>query len=40
MSQIGVDVSSGLTHAVITSAANEHDIEHVAALLHSKETSV
>jgi transposase, IS5 family len=37
---IGVDASSGLTHTVTTSAANEHDLEHVADLLHGKEQSV
>jgi transposase, IS5 family len=37
---IGVDAESGLTHTVATSAANEHDVEHVADLLHGKEQSV
>jgi transposase, IS5 family len=37
---IGVDASSGLTHTVATSAANESDLEHVADLLHGKEQSV
>lgn len=37
---IGVDADSGLTHTVTTSAANEHDIEHVTDLLHGKEQSV
>lgn len=37
---IGVDADSGLTHTVATSAANEHDLEHVADLLHGQETEV
>jgi transposase, IS5 family len=37
---IGADASSGLVHTVTTSAANDHDIEHVADLLHGKEHSV
>jgi transposase, IS5 family len=37
---IGADAESGLVHTVTTSAANEHDIEHVADLLHGKEEQV
>ncbi len=37
---IGVDAESGHTHTVATSSANEHDVEHVADLLHGKEQSV
>ena len=34
---IGVDVDSGLTHTVVTTAANEADVTQVAELLHGKE---
>jgi IS5 family transposase len=37
---IGVDVDSGLVHTVVTTAANEADIEVVDELLHGKETVV
>jgi IS5 family transposase len=37
---IGVDVDSGLTHTVVTTAANESDVAQVAELLHGKETTV
>lgn len=37
---IGVDVDSGLVHTVTTTAANEADVEQVAALLHGKEKVV
>ncbi|MFM7331160.1 MAG: IS5 family transposase [Brachymonas sp.] len=37
---IAVDAGSGLTHTVATSAANEHDVEHVVDLLHGKEEHV
>jgi IS5 family transposase len=34
-----VDVDSGLTHTVMTTAANESDVAQVADLLHGKETT-
>ena len=37
---IGVDTDSGLVHTVVTTAANEADIEVVDELLHGKETTV
>lgn len=37
---IGVDVDSGLVHTVVTTAANEADIEVVEELLHGKEEVV
>src|SRR5580765_7099329 len=37
---IGVDVDSGLVHAVTTTAANEADVEEVEELLHGKEAVV
>ena len=37
---IGVDTDSGLVHTVVTTAANEADIEVVDELLHGKETVV
>ncbi|MEO7432518.1 MAG: IS5 family transposase [Dokdonella sp.] len=37
---IGVDVDSGLVHTVVTTAANEADIEVVDELLHGKEEVV
>jgi transposase, IS5 family len=37
---IGVDADSGLVHTVITTAANEADVERVADLLHGKEQNV
>ena len=37
---IGVDADSGLVHTVITTAANEADVEQVADLLHGKEQNV
>jgi IS5 family transposase len=37
---IGVDVDSGLTHMVVTTAANEADVAQVAYLLHGKEQTV
>lgn len=37
---IGVDADSGLVHTVITTAANEADVEQVADLLHGKEEHV
>lgn len=36
----GVDADSGLVHAVVTTAANAHDINQAHALLHGKETDV
>ena len=37
---IGVDTDSGLVHTVVTTAANEADVEVVDELLHGKETTV
>jgi IS5 family transposase len=37
---IGADVDSGLTHTVVTTAANEADVAQVAYLLHGKEQMV
>ena len=37
---IGVDTDSGLVHTVVTTPANEADIEVVEELLHGKETTV
>ena len=37
---IGVDRKSGLVHTVVTTPANEADVEVVAELLHGKETTV
>jgi IS5 family transposase len=37
---IGVDTDSGLVHTVVTTPANEADIEVVDELLHGKETTV
>jgi IS5 family transposase len=37
---IGVDVDSGLVHTVVTTAANEADVEVVDELLHGKEEVV
>jgi IS5 family transposase len=37
---IGVDVDSGLVHAVTTTAANVHDLDEVEMLLHGKEETV
>jgi IS5 family transposase len=37
---IGVDVESGLTHTVTTTAANVADVAEVAELLHGKEKTV
>lgn len=31
---IGVDAKSGLTHSLVTTAANEHDLNQVGKLLH------
>ena len=36
---IGVDVASGVVHTVIGTAANEADINQMAALLHGQEAS-
>ena len=38
--RIGVDTDSGLVHTVVTTPANEADIEVVDELLHGKETTV
>jgi transposase, IS5 family len=37
---IGVDASSGLVHTVVTTAANEADINITDELLHGKEHTV
>ena len=37
---IGVDVASGVVHTVVGTAANEADINQMAALLHGKEEAV
>ena len=37
---IGVDADSGLVHTVVTTAANESDVEQVDELLHGKEQVV
>jgi len=37
---IGVDADSGLVHTLITTPANESDVEQVADLLHGKEEHV
>jgi IS5 family transposase len=37
---IGVDAESGLTHSVITTAANVNDVTQAHALLHGEETDV
>lgn len=34
---IGVDAKSGLTHSLVTTAANEHDLNQVGKLLHGDE---
>lgn len=37
---IGVDAKSGLTHSLVTTPANEHDLNQVGNLLHRKEQLV
>lgn len=37
---IGVDARSGLTHSLVTTAANEHDLNQLSNLLHSDEKYV
>lgn len=37
---IGGDAKSGLTHSQVTTPANEHDLNQVGNLLHSKEQLV
>ena len=37
---IGVDAKSGLTHSLVTTPANEHDLNQVGNLLHGKEQLV
>ena len=34
---IGVDAKSGLTHSLVTTAANEHDLNQVGKLPHGDE---
>jgi IS5 family transposase len=36
---IGVDAKSGLTHSLVTTAANEHDLNQLGNLLHGEEQS-
>ncbi|SSK08054.1 putative transposase [Klebsiella pneumoniae] len=33
---IGVDAKSGLTHSLVTTAANEHDLNQLGNLLHGR----
>ena len=33
---IGVDAKSGLTHSLVTTAANEHDLNQLGNLLHGE----
>ncbi|AUV18010.1 IS5/IS1182 family transposase [Aeromonas sp. ASNIH7] len=37
---IGVDAKSGLTHSLVTAAANEHDLNQLGNLLHGEEQFV
>ena len=37
---IGVDARSGLTHSLVTTAANEHDLNQMSNLLHGEELFV
>ena len=37
---IGVDAKSGLTHSLVTTAANEHDLNQLSNLLHGEEQFV
>ncbi|WP_410316387.1 IS5 family transposase [Klebsiella pneumoniae] len=37
---IGVDTKSGLTHSLVTTAANEHDLNQLGNLLHGEEQFV
>ena len=37
---IGVDAKSGLTHSLVTTAANEHDLNQLGNLLHGQEQVV
>ncbi len=37
---IGVDAKSGLTHSLVTTAANEHDLNQPGNLLHGEEQFV
>ncbi|MFQ1617402.1 IS5 family transposase [Aeromonas veronii] len=37
---IGVDAKSGLTHGLVTTSANEHDLNQLGNLLHGKEQFV
>ena len=37
---IGVDLVNGVTHSLVTTAANAHDVTQVSRLLHGKEESV
>lgn len=37
---IGVDANSGLTHTLVTTAANEHDLNQLNTLLHGEEEFV
>ncbi len=40
MAHIGVDAESGLTHTVVTTPANAHDVTQTHALLHGQEATV
>ena len=40
VAHIGVDAESGLTHTVVTTAANVNDVTQAHALLHGEETDV
>ena len=37
---IGVDMNNGLTHSLVTIAANAHDVTQVSQLLHGQEEGV
>ena len=37
---IGVDMNNGLTHSLVTTAANAHDVTQVSQLLHGQEEGV
>ena len=40
LAHIGVDAKSGLTHSLVTTAANEHDLNQLGNLLHGEEQFV
>ncbi len=37
---IGVDAKSGLTHSLVTTAANEHDLNQLGNLLHERRSNL